>query len=434
MSLFTLKIQDGKWTEVTAQSEELPAADAVLIDNWDGQEVPVLDLQGKTLLPGFVDAHMHLDKSFCLPQVGNVSGTLEEAVLNYSNFVPNITKADIKTRFKRSAMQAVSYGTTAMRTHLDFHAKYGADVVMRTVEAALEAREELAPFVDIQLFPLLPYNVLTDEALGVAEEALRMGVTGIGSAPHLSPTPEADIDRIFKLAEKYDCPVDFHTDESDDPTVKTLAYMTKRTIELGYSGRVTVDHLCSLAAMTWAEAEPLIAGMVEAGLFAVTLPGANMYLQGRHDDFPVRRGVTRVKALLEAGVPLATASDNIHDPFHPFGRGDLLQIGLLTAYAAHMGRPADLRVLLRMMTETPATILGLEDYGVKVGGKADFVVLDGETPEELFTQLPERRWICRGGSCIKLAMAKTGWLDPGLNRSWEEISAQFSFRPGIVSV
>lgn len=432
--LYTLTITDGVWTEIEAQPGTLSPPRAVSLDGWDGSAAGILDLAGKTVLPGFVDAHMHLDKSFVLPQVGNVSGTLEEAVLNYSSYVPNLTKADIKARFMRSAMQAVSYGTTAIRTHLDFHAKYGKEVEMRTIEAALEAREELAPFVDIQLFPLLPYNVLTDEAIEAAEEALRMGVTGVGSAPHLSPTPEQDIDRIFRLAEKFDCPVDFHTDESDDPTVKTLSYIAKRTIDFGYPGRVTVDHLCSLAAMTAAEAEPLIAQMKEARLHAVTLPGANLYLQGRHDDFPVRRGVTRVKDLLEAGIPLATASDNIHDPFHPFGRGDLLQIGLLTAYAAHMGRPADLRVLLRMMTETPARILGLGSYGVQPGCSADFVILDGETPEELFTQLPERRWIWRQGSCLKLAMAKTAWLQPQLERSWEDVSARFSFRRSSVGV
>lgn len=432
-SLYALVIQNGVWSSIEAQSAELIDPAAVSIDEWDGDmpedgSVRTLDLQGKVLLPGLVDAHMHLDKSFSLPMVGNESGTLEEAVRNYSAAAPQFTKEEIKSRIMRAALQAMSYGTTAIRTHLDFHTRHSVDVALRTVEAALEVKEALKPYVDIQLFPMCPYNELSAEALEAAEESIRMGVTGLGGAPHLSPTPESDIDHIFHLAEKYGCPVDLHTDESDNPQVRTLAHIAKRTMEYGWSERVTVDHLCSLAAMPDEDAEPLIELMAEAGLGAVTLPGANLYLQGRHDGFPARRGVTRVKSLLSAGVPIATASDNIHDPFHPFGRGDLVQIALTTAYAAHMGSPADLRSLLRMITEIPAAILGLKGYGVEVGRAADFVVFDGTAPEELFTLLPERRWVWRAGSCLLLPAGKPQWKQQMLGDCWADVSAKISFR------
>ncbi|UUZ92233.1 amidohydrolase family protein [Paenibacillus sp. P25] len=381
------------------------------------------------MLPGLVDAHMHLDKAFSLPRVGNVSGTLEEAVRNYSGAAHLFTKEEIKSRIERSALQAVAYGTTAIRTHLDFHVKAGRDVALRTIEAALEVKETLAPYLTLQLFPMCPYNLPSEQGLEVAEEALRMGVDGLGGAPHLSPTPKEDIQAVFRLADRYDCPVDLHTDESDDPGVRTLSYIAEATRAYGYAGRVTVGHLCSLAAMPDADAAALIGEMAEAGLKAVTLPGANMYLQGRHDGFPARRGVTRIKEILAAGVPLATASDNIHDPFHPFGRGDLIQIGLVTAYAAHMGVPADLRTPLRMMTEHPAKLLGLERYGIEVGAPADALLVDAATPEELFTLVPERRWVCRAGSWLRTAPPRGTWQDGRLAALWEAAMQAVPFEP-----
>lgn len=428
--LYSLTIREGKWFRIEAQPHLIGVEDGMSIDHLynNGAHYGVVDLTGKVLLPGLVDAHMHLDKSFCLPKVGNVSGTLEEAVHNYSNAVMNFSKDEIKARIMRAALQAASYGTTAIRTHLDFHVRWGREVAMRTIEAALEVKQELSPYLDIQLFPLAPYLRFTDAEVEIVEEAIRMGMTGVGSAPHLSPTPEADIDKLFALAEKYDTPLDFHTDESDDPSVRTLAYIARRTIEQEWKGRVTVDHLCALASMNDEDAGGLIEQMLAAQLTAVTLPGANLYLQGRHDRFPVRRGVTRIKQLLASGIPLATASDNIHDPFHPFGRGDLLQIGLITAYAAHMGSPADIRSVLRMITEIPASILGLKDYGVAEGNPADFVVFDGRTPEELFTMVPERRWVYRNAGWLKLAPPKLGFHLPDLNTCWDDAIGELAFR------
>ncbi|MGG3626492.1 amidohydrolase family protein [Bacillus gobiensis] len=427
--LYSLTVENGQWTSINKQDDLILTPDAVPIDSMTGigKNEKKLDLQGKVLLPGLIDAHMHLDKSFCLPQVGNKSGTLWEAVQNYSEAVPAFSKEEIKSRIMRSALQAVSFGTTAIRTHLDFHVKYGSAVALRTVEAALEAKEALSPYVDLQLFPLTPFSGFNSDEIEVLEEAIRMGMSGIGGAPHLSETPGQDIDRLFRLAQKHDCPIDLHTDENDDPHVRTLEHIAKRTIDFDFSGRVTVDHLCSLASMSDADAGTLIERMAEAKIDAVTLPGANLYLQGRHDTFPVRRGITRVKEILAAGIPLATASDNIHDPFHPFGRGDLIQIGLLTAYAAHMGSPADIRTLLQMITEIPASILGIEGYGVRVGNEADFVVLDGTTPEELFTMLPERRWVYRKNGWLKLAAKRAGWVDPVLDRYWNDAEINFPF-------
>lgn len=424
--LYTLVAENGTWSAIIPQDGISHLPDARPLDHLDGgcpETSDRFDAGGKMLLPGLVDAHMHLDKSFSLPFVGNHSGTLEEAVRNYAAACPSFSKDMIRQRMMRAALLAVSFGTSAIRTHLDVHVEAGREVAMRTIEAALEVKEALKPYVTIQLFPMIPQQHVTPAAMELAEETVRMGVDGLGGAPHLSDEPETGIDRLFRLAERLGCPLDFHTDESDDPSVRTVVHIANRTKALGFAGRVTVDHLCSLAAMSDGEAEPIIRLMAEAGLKAVSLPGANLYLQGRHDNYPVRRGVTRIRDIAAAGIPIAVASDNIHDPFHPFGRGDLLLIALIAAYAAHMGSPADMRMLLRMITEVPAGILGLPEYGVREGYKADFVIFDADSPEMLFTMLPDRRWVHHGGRWLKIAAPRSGWNESALKRHWEEAFA-----------
>ncbi|MFD0681072.1 MULTISPECIES: amidohydrolase family protein [unclassified Paenibacillus] len=431
--LYRVSVRDGIWTRIEAQEANAAQPDFVSLEKCDlGKAADVsavcqIDLEGKMLLPGFVDSHMHLDKSFSLTSVENISGTLEEAVRNYSVASPAFTKSEIKSRIMRSSMQALSFGTTHIRTHLDFNIRASREVALRTIEAALEAKEALSPYIRLQLFPMIPYG-LNQSEVETVEEALRMGVDGIGGAPHLSPTPEGDIDRIFALAEKYDLPIDLHSDETDNPMMRTVEHTARRTEEYGYGGRVTVDHLCALASMTDRDAHELIERMADSGLKAVSLPAVNLYLQGREDGFPVRRGVTRLKEIWEAGISIAVASDNIHDPFHPFGRGDLVQIALIASYAAHMGRPADLRTLLRMITDVPATVLGLECYGVKIGCDANFVVIDCQSPEELFTLLPDRRWVYSQGKWVRVAAGKAQWKDSILAGYWEQAIEEVSFR------
>ena len=424
--LFELKGSMGEWTSIVPQQGRLSGEGFQTLESLgqdtfrsSGGREQRIDLEGKVLLPGLVDAHMHLDKAFSLPQVGNVSGTLLEAIQNYKAKSPSFTQEEIKRRIIKSALSALSYGTTRIRTHLDFNLKAGKEVAFRTIHAALEAREMLRGKVDIQLFPMIPFTGITELELDAAEEAIRLGVDGVGGAPHLSETPREDIDGIFRLALKYDLPVDLHTDESDDPEVHTVSYIAEQTIRHGYQGRVTVDHLCALSALSQERADRAIALMAEANLGAVTLPAVNLYLQGRGDRGLVRRGATRIRELLDAGIRLATASDNIQDPFHPFGRGDLLQIALITAYSAHLGSAADQHTLLRMITEHPASVLGLTDYGVEAGRPMDFVIADALTLEQLFTEQPVGRWVHKKDGWVHIAQQNSLWGSAALDDLWE---------------
>lgn len=411
-NLFEVIVRDGKFDRIVLQNERVESGE---FKPFFGDGMPAggfWDLQGRVMLPGFVDAHMHLDKAFSLPQVANKSGTLAEALRNFDEAYPSIEKHDIKSRMRKAALKSLSYGSTALRTHLDFNLQAGKEVAFRTIHAALEVREELKDLIDIQLFPLVMHESLGTKEMEAVEETLIQGVDGIGSIPHISRTPEQDVDQMFKLASKYSCPVDFHTDESDNPAVQTVSFIADATERYGYQGRVVAGHLCSLAGMDDETAQHLIGKMKKAGIGAVTLPAANMYLQGREDRGIVRRGITRVREIQEAGIPIAAASDNIHDPFHPFGRGDMIQIGLLTAYAAHYGGAAEQATVLRMMTEIPAALMELTHYGISPGMNADFVILNACKTEEIFTFLPEERAVFKQGRLIHSSRLTSMWTEP----------------------
>ncbi len=407
---FKLTMRGGRWTAAEPQPEWIVSDRHTPIFKLDLnllESVSAIDLQGRVMLPGFVDVHMHLDKAYSIPHVRNRSGTLLEAIENYRLAAPLFSKEMIRGRIVKAALNAASYGTTTLRSHLDVPLAAGRKLAMQTIEAALEAREKVRDLVDIQFFPMYFYDPLMERELTeFAEETLRMGIDGVGGAPHLTPDPNAGIDWAFRMALSFGKPIDLHTDESDDPRVKTIDTYCDYVLRHGYAGKAAAGHLCSLSAMEQSEADRLIAKMEKAGIGAITLPAVNLYLQGRGDRGNVRRGVTRVRELWDAGVRVAAASDNIQDPFHPFGRGDMLQIGLMTAYAAHLAGEEDLLTVLRMLTEAPASIAGLQDYGIAPGNPASFVILDAASAEQALQELPGTRWVYNKSRWIHISATR----------------------------
>lgn len=183
---------------------------------------------------------------------------------------------------------------------------------------------------------------------------------------------------------------------------------------------MVVGHLCSLAGMTDAKVKEILNLLKEAKIGVVTLPASNLYLQGREDKGIVRRGVTRIRDIQKAAIPIATASDNVNDPFHPFGKADLLQVGLLTAYAAHMGSPDDQRQLLRMITSIPARLIGKERYGVEEGNEANFVLLNVQSVQEIWTELPETRFVFNKHRWLSVKETHQRLADTNLTNLWQE--------------
>lgn len=398
---YDMAIQDGKIASIDGhehlQSGGEPFSFAAAAEERKGT---VIDVEGATLLPSFSDIHMHLDKSHSLPFAGNISGTLQEAIESYERASQSVTDENMKERMRKTVLSALAHGTRSIRTHIDFHTRLEEDVTFRGVRMALELRKEFQSVMDIQVFPMLPYYPYDEQDRIRIEQLLTMDIDGIGGAPHISSDPHEGVRELFRYAVKHNLPLDIHTDESDDPQTKTILTIAEETIKHGYEGRVNVGHLCSLAAMDQKQADDVIEKMKQASLTAVTLPAANLYLQGRGDKGTVRRGVTRVKELRAAGIPVATASDNVCDPFHPFGRGDLLQIAQITGYAAHMGGKEDVIDLLRMITDEPAAIIGQTNKGIQLGQEASFVLIQAYSVEELFAQLPQTRAVYGNGQWL----------------------------------
>jgi len=411
--LFQLKIENGRYELIQMQTgpvvtpvpklSELPT-DLIA-------ETKEIDVEGRVLLPSFVDVHTHLDKAYSLPAVPNRSGTLVEAIENYSAKAATFTPDEIKERVRRAAIQSLHHGTAYIRTHVNFELDVSEELALSNLQAVLEVRDELSPMMSLQVVPMFSkLSTRTKRELEVIEEAISYGVDGIGGAPHLSTEANADLDVLFELAGKKNKWLDLHVDEQDNPEVRTISYIIDKTRELGYQGKVFAGHLCSLSAMDEQTAFAIIEGMRQEKIGAITLPGANLYLQGREDKGIVRRGITRVRDLLAAGVSVAAASDNVHDPFHPFGRCDLLQIGLLTSYTAHLAEEKEIQEVLKMITEVPAAFFGLENYGVKEGADASFTILDADNLYDGFARLSPTRYLYHQGQWTSVMRSESQLL------------------------
>lgn len=407
---FHLIAENGRWTSIVRQDNlQKPTSPP---EKQQGKDQVQIDASDHIVVPGFVDGHVHLDKAHTLAIATNQSGTLHEAIQSYRKHAPGFSKEDVKRRMKRTIYEAVSFGTMAIRTHLDFFTGDDGSVAKQTLEAALEVKKEVRGMMDVQLFVMCDPVILEAPFNSLLREGLAMGIDGIGGAPHLSPDFEESVKALFALSDETGKPLDLHSDETDDPDVNTVSMIAEEVIKRGMQHQVTVGHLCSLAAMDQVTAEQTMALIHRAGLHVMTLPGANMYLQGRSDKGLIRRGVTRVKELHEHGVNVAVGSDNIQDPFHPYGHGDLLEIGRLSTYAAHMNGVQERLATLKMITENPARALGYKEkeYGINIGSPANCVITESESVAQLLADLSPNRTVIRNGERIAETKRQVNWF------------------------
>jgi cytosine/creatinine deaminase len=340
-----------------------------------------VDARGMTIFPGFVDLHTHPDKAMSFRRVENPSGTLLEAIVNMNRYFETASVEDIAERATAMATMALSHGTTFMRCHISLEAYTG----LRTWEAAVSLRNAFKERMEIQLIAF-PGAIKRLEKGGDSwnrlEAAIALGADGVGGCPHLSEDYCHFTDTLFELAEKHSLPLDLHINESEEPEAAELDYLADQTVKRGMEGRVTAGHCTSLSAMEPETALRVIDKVAAAGMHIVTLPSCNLYLMGRQDLKNRRRGTTRIAEFLDAGVNISLASDNIRDPFRPFGNGNLLEEALLCAQVAQLGREADLHSLLNMISCNPARAMGLKHYGLSEGSYADFAIIDSPDPVE----------------------------------------------------
>jgi len=371
-----------------------------------GPQMPVpegletIDAQGFLLSPPFVDPHFHMDAtlSYGLPRV-NQSGTLLEGIALWGELKPLLTQEALVERALAYCDWAVAKGLLAIRSHVDV-----CDDRLLAVEALLHVKQRVQPYLDLQLVAFPQDGVLRSAtALANLKRALDLGVDVVGGIPHFERTMSdgAESVRVLcELAADRGLPVDMHCDESDDPLsrhIETLAFHARR---LGLQGRVTGSHLTSMHSMDNYYVSKLIPLMCEAGVHVVANPLINITLQGRHDTYPKRRGMTRVPELMAAGINVAFGHDCVMDPWYSLGSADMLEVASMGLHVAQMTSQAGMKACFDAVTVNAARVLGLDGYGLEPGCRADFVLLQARSPVEAIRLRAQRLLVVRGGEVI----------------------------------
>jgi len=368
--------------------------------NLDAKAQREIDATDRLASPPFVDSHFHMDTtlSYGQPRV-NASGTLLEGIELWGELKPHLTVEHIKARARQLCHWAIARGTLAIRSHVDV-----TDDRLLAVNALLEIRDEIKPYIDLQLvaFPQDGYLRYPGSAENL-RRALDLGVDVVGGIPHFERTMEqgaASIKALCELAAERALPVDMHCDESDDPLSRHIETLTFHTQRLGLHGRVTGSHLTSMHSMDNYYVSKLLPLMAEARIHVVANPLINITLQARHDNYPKRRGMTRVKELMQAGINVAFGHDALLDPWYSFGTYDMIEVAHMGLHIAQMTGVDQMRKIFEAVTFNGANALGLEGYGLEAGCHADIVILQARDPQEALRLKPARLFVIRRGSVI----------------------------------
>jgi len=365
-----------------------------------GDARETLDAQGRLVAPPFVDCHFHLDAtlSLGLPRL-NMSGTLLEGIALWGELKPLLTHEAVAERALKYCDLAVSRGLLAIRSHVDV-----CDDRLLAVEALLQVKAQVAPYLDLQLVAFPQDGFLrSPSAAANLERALDLGVDVVGGIPHFERTMAdgaASVTALCEIAARRGLRVDLHCDESDDPMsrhIETLAYEAHR---LGLGARATASHATSMHSMDNYYVSKLIPLIAEAGIHVVANPLINITLQGRHDSYPRRRGLTRIPELRAAGVNVALGQDCVMDPWYGLGGADMLDVAHMAVHAVPMTSREAIAWSFAGVTETAARVMGLEGYGLHVGAHADFVLLQAADPIEAVRLRAERLAVVRRGKVI----------------------------------
>ncbi len=364
------------------------------------QGLQEIDAAGDLVTPPFVDAHFHMDAtlSYGLPRV-NRSGTLLEGIALWGELKPLLTQDALIERALQYCDWAVARGLLAIRSHVDI-----CDDRLLAVDALLEVKRQVAPYLDLQLVAFPQDGLLrSPHAFANLKRAIAMGVEVVGGIPHMERTRAEGAESVRLLCEfaaEQGLRVDMHCDETDDPLsrhIETLAYHTQR---LGLQGRVAGSHLTSMHSMDNDYVSKLLPLIREAEVAAIANPLINITLQGRHDSYPKRRGMTRVPELLAAGIEVAFGHDCVMDPWYSLGSADMLEVAQMGLHVAQMTSQDAMQACFQAVTAAPARILGLDGYGLAPGCHADLVILDAANPIEAIRLRAARRCVIRRGAVI----------------------------------
>ncbi|MEP9355963.1 amidohydrolase family protein [Xanthobacter sp. KR7-65] len=347
-------------------------------------EGKVVDAGGCLVSPGFVETHIHLDKSCILDRCSSRRGDLEEAIAEVAKAKAGFTPDDVYARASRTVEKAIAQGTTHMRTHLEVDPGIG----LRGLEGVLQVVEDYRWAIDIEIcvFPQegLLNNPGTDELM---VKALESGAKTVGAAPYTDTDPHGQIDRVFEMARTFDADIDMHLDFGTDTSVLDVDYVCELATRHGWGGRTAVGHATKLSHVPFEKMQETASRMRDAGVALTVLPSTDLFLMGRDRDHAKTRGVTPAHLFLKQGVNCSLSTNNVLNPFTPFGDCSQLRMANLNANICHVGSAADMDECFNMVTERPAKLMNLKDYGIEVGNSADFVIIDNATPRAAVAEL-----------------------------------------------
>jgi cytosine deaminase len=389
-------LPDGQVSDIGIKRGRISAIDVL-----DGAEAgQVIVATGDLVSPPFVDPHFHMDAtlSYGLPRI-NASGTLLEGIGLWGELKQVMTQEDVVARALQYCDWAASMGLLAIRSHVDT-----CDDRLLGVEALLQVREQVKDYIELQLVAFPQDGFYRDPtARANTIRALDMGVDVVGGIPHFERTMAAgaaSVKELCEIAAARGLQVDMHCDETDDPHsrhIETLAHETQR---LGLQGRVAGSHLTSMHSMDNYYVSKLLPLIAEAQINVIPNPLINIVLQGRHDTYPKRRGLTRVKEMLAMGINVGWGQDCVLDPWYSLGTADMLDVAFMGLHVAQMTSPSEMRTCFDMVTVNNARTLGLTDYGLFVGAKASLVILDAGDPIEALRLRANRLCVVANGRVI----------------------------------
>lgn len=392
-------LPDGRVADIGIRGDRIAA-----VDRLDGAEAgQVIDATGDLVSPPFVDPHFHMDAtlSYGTPRI-NQSGTLLEGIELWGELKSIATIDEMKARALDYCDWAVSMGLLAVRTHVDT-----CDPDLKGVQALLDVRESVRPYLDLQLVAFPQDGLYRDpNAHAQTLRALDMGVDVVGGIPHFERTMEdgrASVQELCRIAAERGLPIDLHCDETDDPMSRHIETLAAEVIRHGLQGRATGSHLTSMHSMDNYYVSKLLPLIAEAQVAALPNPLINIVIQGRHDTYPKRRGLTRVKELRAYGITVGWGQDCVLDPWYPLGTADMLDVAFMGLHVAQMTHPDEMRACFDMVTVENARIMGFDDYGLDVGCTASLVVLDAGHPVEALRLRADRLAVISKGRLVAQA-------------------------------
>ena len=389
-------LPDGRVADIGIQGDRIAA-----IGTLRGVEAgKTIDATGDLVSAPFVDPHFHMDAtlSYGTPRI-NASGTLLEGIALWGELKGEMTLEEVRDRALAYCDWAVSMGLLAIRSHVDT-----CDDRLLGVEALLEVQKIVKPYLDLQLVAFPQDGFYRDPtARANTLRALDMGVDVVGGIPHFERTMAdgaASVRELCEIAADRGLPVDMHCDETDDPTSRHIETLAIETLRTGLGGRVAGSHLTSMHSMDNYFVSKLLPLIAEAEISAIPNPLINIVIQGRHDTFPKRRGLTRVKELRAMGIPVGWGQDCVRDPWYPLGTADMLDVAFMGLHVAQMTSPEDMAACFDMVTTVNASILGLDELGLREGALASLVILDAGDPIEALRLRPDRLCVISKGKIV----------------------------------